>query len=131
LYATMTNGSRDAYIVKFVEPRGEKSDLALQAYKTILELQSDKYVQMLDEEAALQLDHNDKSLFVFSDFTSGAFDHCRQLGCRIVSPLVVLFCLQKQMCVPKADQPVYNMAMAGVMICCTNLDKEARVSNSQ
>uniref|UniRef100_A0A8C1NQ52 DNA topoisomerase II binding protein 1 n=1 Tax=Cyprinus carpio TaxID=7962 RepID=A0A8C1NQ52_CYPCA len=48
------------------------------------------------------------------------------LGCRIVSPLVVLFCLQKQRCVPKAEQPVYNMAMADVTISCTNLDKEAR-----
>uniref|UniRef100_A0A8C1I1I0 DNA topoisomerase II binding protein 1 n=1 Tax=Cyprinus carpio carpio TaxID=630221 RepID=A0A8C1I1I0_CYPCA len=50
----------------------------------------------------------------------------KTLGCRIVSPLVVLFCLQKQRCVPKAEQPVYNMAMADVTISCTNLDKEAR-----
>uniref|UniRef100_A0A8C2J3E9 DNA topoisomerase II binding protein 1 n=1 Tax=Cyprinus carpio TaxID=7962 RepID=A0A8C2J3E9_CYPCA len=119
----MSEGSKEAYIVKFVERNGQKSDLALQA---IVELQSEKYVQTLDEEAVLELDHNDKSLFVFSDFTSSAFDRCRRLGCRIVSPLVVLFCLQKQRCVPKAEQPVYNMAMADVTISCTNLDKEAR-----
>ncbi|XP_051542504.1 DNA topoisomerase 2-binding protein 1-A-like [Myxocyprinus asiaticus] len=117
---------KDAYIVKFVEHNGEKSDLALQAYKAIVELQSEKYVQTVDEETALKLDHNDKSLFVFSDFTSNAFEHCRRLGCRIVSPLVVLFCLQKQRCVPKAGQPVYNMAMADVTVSCTNLCKEAR-----
>uniref|UniRef100_A0A8C1NUG8 DNA topoisomerase II binding protein 1 n=1 Tax=Cyprinus carpio TaxID=7962 RepID=A0A8C1NUG8_CYPCA len=122
----MSEGSKEAYIVKFVERNGQKSDLALQAYKAIVELQSEKYVQTLDEEAVLELDHNDKSLFVFSDFTSSAFDRCRRLGCRIVSPLVVLFCLQKQRCVPKAEQPVYNMAMADVTISCTNLDKEAR-----
>ncbi|XP_051970919.1 DNA topoisomerase 2-binding protein 1 [Xyrauchen texanus] len=117
---------KDAYIVKFVEHNGEKSDLALQAYKAIVELQSEKYVQTVDEETALELENNDKSLFVFSDFTSNAFEHCRRLGCRIVSPLVVLFCLQKQRCVPKAEQPVYNMAMADVTVSCTNLDKEAR-----
>lgn len=122
----MSKASKDAYIVKFVESNGQKSDVALQAYKAIVELQSEKYVQMVDEEAALELDHNDKSLFVFSDFTSSAFDHCRRLGCRIVSPLVVLFCLQKQRCVPKAEQPVYNMSMADVTVSCTNLDKEAR-----
>ncbi len=44
-----------------------------------MELQSEKYVQTLDEEASLELDHNDKSLFVFSDFTSDAFDHCRRV----------------------------------------------------
>uniref|UniRef100_A0A672T6C0 BRCT domain-containing protein n=1 Tax=Sinocyclocheilus grahami TaxID=75366 RepID=A0A672T6C0_SINGR len=119
----MSKDNKEAYIVKFVERNGQKSDLALQA---IVELQSEKYVQTLDEEATLKLDHNDKSLFVFSDFTSNAFDHCRRLGCRIVSPLVVLFCLQKQRCVPKAEQPVYNMAMADVTASCTNLDKEAR-----
>ncbi|XP_067234177.1 DNA topoisomerase 2-binding protein 1 isoform X2 [Chanodichthys erythropterus] len=122
----MSKGNRDVYIVKFVERNGQKTDLALQAYKAIVELQSEKYVQTVDEEAALEQDHNDKSLFVFSDFTSNAFDHCRRLGCRIVSPLVVLFCLQKQRCVPKAEQPVYNMAMADVTVSCTNLDKEAR-----
>ncbi|XP_052398540.1 DNA topoisomerase 2-binding protein 1-A isoform X1 [Carassius gibelio] len=122
----MSKGNKDAYIVKFVERSGHMSDIALQAHKVIVELQSEKYVQMLDEEAALELDHNDKSLFVFSDFISNAFEHCRRLGCRIVSPLVVLFCLQKQRCVPKAEQPVYNMAMNDVTVSCTNLDKEAR-----
>nr|XP_055037892.1 DNA topoisomerase 2-binding protein 1 [Misgurnus anguillicaudatus]XP_055037894.1 DNA topoisomerase 2-binding protein 1 [Misgurnus anguillicaudatus] len=122
----MSKENKDAYIVKFVEHNGEKADLALQAYKAIVELQSEKYVQMIDEQTALELDHNDKSLFVFSDFTSNAFEHCRGLRCRIVSPLVVLFCLQKQRCVPKAEQPVYSMAMADVTISCTNLDKEAR-----
>ncbi|XP_056595017.1 DNA topoisomerase 2-binding protein 1 isoform X2 [Triplophysa dalaica] len=122
----MSKEKKDAYIVKFVEQNGQKSDLALQAYEAIVELQSEKYVQTLDEKTTLELDHNDKSLFVFSDFTSNTFEHCRKLGCRIVSPLVVLFCLQKQRCVPKAEQPVYSMAMADVTISCTNLDKEAR-----
>lgn len=51
-----------------------------------------------------------------------------KLGCRIVSPLVVLYCLQHQRCVPKAEKPVYNMAMADVVISCTSLDKGTRVS---
>lgn len=45
----------------------------------------------------------------------------------MVSPLVVLFCLQQQHCVPKAEKPVYNMAMADVTISCTSLDKATRV----
>lgn len=52
-----------------------------------------------------------------------------QLGCRIVSPLVVLDCLQQQRCVPKAEKPVYNMAMADVTISCTSLDKATRVGS--
>ncbi len=55
-----------------------------------MELQSEKYVQTLDEEAALQLDHNDKSLFVFSDFTSNAFEHCRRVRLCDVSLFAVI-----------------------------------------
>lgn len=51
-----------------------------------------------------------------------------KLGCRVVSPLVVLYCLQQQHCVPKAEKPIYNMAMADITISCTSLDKAARVS---
>ncbi|KAL2085608.1 hypothetical protein ACEWY4_018928 [Coilia grayii] len=122
----MSPSKKDGYIVKFVERKGQKSKLSAQAYEAIVELQSEKYVHVIDEETALQLDHNDKSLFVFSDFTSAAFNHCRELGCRIVSPLVVLHCLQQQRCVPKAEKPVYSMAMADVTISCTSLDKETR-----
>ncbi|XP_072546997.1 DNA topoisomerase 2-binding protein 1 isoform X2 [Salminus brasiliensis] len=122
----MSKGSQDAYMVRFVEHNGQIRELGLKAYEAIVELQSEKYVQIIDEETALKLEHNDKSLYVFSDFTSSAFEHCRKLCCRVVSPLVVLFCLQQQRCVPKAEQPVYNMAMADVTVSCTSLDKEAR-----
>uniref|UniRef100_A0A8D0CVV7 DNA topoisomerase II binding protein 1 n=1 Tax=Sander lucioperca TaxID=283035 RepID=A0A8D0CVV7_SANLU len=94
--------------------------------QAILELQSDKYLKTVDEDAVLQMDQKDKSLFVFSSFTTPAFLHCKKLGCRVVSPLVVLYCLQQQHCVPKAEKPVYNMAMADITISCTSLDKATR-----
>ncbi|XP_041718089.1 DNA topoisomerase 2-binding protein 1-A [Coregonus clupeaformis] len=124
----MSKGAREGFVVKFVEVNGRKTDLAVKAYEAIMELQSEKYLKTIDEEEALQLDHNDKSLFVFSSFATPAFHHCKKLGCRVVSPLVVLFCLQQQRCVPKAEEPVYNMAMADVTISCTSLDKVARAN---
>uniref|UniRef100_A0A674AS92 DNA topoisomerase II binding protein 1 n=1 Tax=Salmo trutta TaxID=8032 RepID=A0A674AS92_SALTR len=117
----MSKGDRDGFVVKFVDVNGRKTDLA-----AIMALQSENYLKNIDEETALQMDHNDKSLFVLSTFSTPAFHHCTKLGCRVVSPLVVLFCLQQQRCVPRAEQPVYNMAMADVTISCTSLDKEAR-----
>uniref|UniRef100_A0A4W5MFE9 DNA topoisomerase II binding protein 1 n=1 Tax=Hucho hucho TaxID=62062 RepID=A0A4W5MFE9_9TELE len=108
-----------AFLMKLVERM-------LSVQRAIMELQSENHLKTIDEEAALQLDHNDKSLFVFSSFSTPAFHHCKKLGCRVVSPLVVHFCLQHQRCVPKAEQPVYNMAMADITISCTSLDKEAR-----
>ncbi|XP_039983291.1 DNA topoisomerase 2-binding protein 1 isoform X2 [Xiphias gladius] len=122
----MSKGDKEGFIVKFVESKGQKTEYAVKAYEAILELQSEKYLKTIDEDAVLQMDQKDKSLFVFSSFTSPAFLHCKKLGCRVVSPLVVLYCLQQQRCVPKAEMPVYNMAMADITVSCTSLDKATR-----
>nr|XP_046226965.1 DNA topoisomerase 2-binding protein 1 [Scatophagus argus] len=122
----MSKGDIEGFIVKFVESKGQKTEHAVKAYEAILELQSEKYLKTISEDAVLQMEQKDKSLFVFSCFTSPAFLHCKKLGCRIVSPLVVLYCLQQQHCVPKAEKPVYNMAMADITISCTSLDKATR-----
>ncbi|XP_037612697.1 DNA topoisomerase 2-binding protein 1 isoform X1 [Sebastes umbrosus] len=122
----MSKGDTEGFIVKFVESNGLKTEYAVKAYEAILELQSDKYLKTIDEDAVLQMDQKDKSLFVFSSFTTPAFLHCKKLGCRVVSPLVVLYCLQQQHCVPKAEMPVYNMTMADITISCTSLDKATR-----
>lgn len=45
--------------------------------QAILELQSEKYVKTVDEDAILQMDQKDKSLYVFNSFTSPAFLHCK------------------------------------------------------
>ncbi|XP_029001547.1 DNA topoisomerase 2-binding protein 1 isoform X2 [Betta splendens] len=117
---------KEGYIVKFVKSKGHQAEYVLKAYEAILELQSEKYVNDINEDAVLQMHQKDKSLFVFSSFTSTAFLHCKKLGCRVVSPLVVLYCLQQQRCVPRAEKPVYNMAMADITISCTSLDKATR-----
>jgi len=44
-----------------------------------LELQSEKYLKTVKEEDVLQMDQKDKSLFVFSDFTTPAFLHCKKV----------------------------------------------------
>uniref|UniRef100_A0AAQ5XMZ1 BRCT domain-containing protein n=1 Tax=Amphiprion ocellaris TaxID=80972 RepID=A0AAQ5XMZ1_AMPOC len=122
----MSKGDKEGFIVKFVESKGLKTEYAVKAYEAILELQSEKYLKRIEEDEVLRMDQKDKSLFVFSSFTTPAFLHCKKLGCRMVSPLVVLYCLQHQHCVPKAEKPVYNMAMADITISCTSLDKATR-----
>ncbi|XP_015251316.1 PREDICTED: DNA topoisomerase 2-binding protein 1 [Cyprinodon variegatus] len=122
----MSTAVKQDFVVKFVEGKGSKPQHAVKAYKAILELQSEKFLKTIQEEEVLQMDRKDSSLFVFSSFTTPAFLHCKKLGCRIVSPLVVLHCLQQQRCVPKAEKPVYNMAMADITISCTSLDKATR-----
>ncbi|XP_037829239.1 DNA topoisomerase 2-binding protein 1 isoform X2 [Kryptolebias marmoratus] len=122
----MCKEDKEAFLVKFVESGGSRTHYAVKAYEAILELQSEKYIKNIKDEDVLRMEQKDKSLFVFSSFTSSAFLHCKKLGCRVVSPLVVLYCLQHQRCVPKAEKPVYNMAMADITISCTSLDKPTR-----
>uniref|UniRef100_A0A665TAW0 BRCT domain-containing protein n=2 Tax=Echeneis naucrates TaxID=173247 RepID=A0A665TAW0_ECHNA len=122
----MSKGDREGFVVKFVDSKGQQTEYAAKAYEAIKELQSEKHFRTIDEDEVLQMDQKDRSLFVFSSFTSSAFLHCKKLGCRVVSPLVVLYCLQHQRCVPKAEKPVYSMAMADITISCTSLDKTAR-----
>ncbi|XP_077481033.1 DNA topoisomerase 2-binding protein 1 isoform X2 [Stigmatopora argus] len=122
----MSKLKKEGFVVKIVESQGESSEYAAKAYEAIMELQSEKYIKKIDEDAVLKMKQKDKSLFIFNDFDCPAFHHCKKLGCRIVSPLVVVFCLQHERCVPKAEKPVYNMAMADVTVSCTNLDKAAR-----
>lgn len=47
--------------------------------KAILELQSEKYLKIIEEDEVLQMEQKDKSLFVFSSFTSPAFMHCQKV----------------------------------------------------
>ncbi|XP_008292837.1 DNA topoisomerase 2-binding protein 1 [Stegastes partitus] len=122
----MSKGDKEGFVVKFVQSKGPKTEYAIKAYEAILELQSEKHLKTIEEDEVLRMHQKDKSLFVFSSFTTPAFLHCKELGCRMVSPLVVLYCLQQQRCVPKAEKPVYNMAMVDITISCTSLDKATR-----
>lgn len=47
--------------------------------QAILDLQSEKYLKTVDEDEVLRMDQKDKSLFVFSSFSSPAFLHCKKV----------------------------------------------------
>lgn len=111
--------------MKFVKSSGS-SEYFLKALESIKEFQSEEHLQILEEEAALNIKENDKSLYICDPFTGVVFNHLKKLGCRIVGPQVVLYCMQSQRCVPRAEYPVYNMTMADVTISCTTLDKDVR-----
>ncbi|XP_060541893.1 LOW QUALITY PROTEIN: DNA topoisomerase 2-binding protein 1-like [Pantherophis guttatus] len=117
--------SKEPYFVKFVKTL-ESSECFLQALESIKEFQSEECLQILDKEAALRIQENDKSLYICDQFSGIVFYHLQKLGCRIVGPQVVIYCMQNQRCVPKADHPVFNMTMADVTISCTSLPKETR-----
>ncbi|XP_006009932.1 DNA topoisomerase 2-binding protein 1 isoform X3 [Latimeria chalumnae] len=116
-----------SFLVKFVESAESlRSGFFCRAYEAIKEFQSNDCLQTISQDDALNIKEKDQSLYICDSFDSVSFSHLKKLGCRIVGPQVVLFCLKHQQCVPKAEYPVYNMAMADVTISCTSLEKETR-----
>ncbi|KAG8442840.1 hypothetical protein GDO86_011596 [Hymenochirus boettgeri] len=121
----MAKGDNEPFLVKFVKCP-ENSEYFCEAHEAIKQFQSDEFLQMIEEKEALYLKEKDKSLYICDPFNGAAFNHLKKIGCRIVGPQVVIYCMQQQRCVPRAEHPVYNMAMADVTISCTSLDKETR-----
>nr|XP_009483682.1 PREDICTED: DNA topoisomerase 2-binding protein 1 [Pelecanus crispus] len=118
-------GSKEPFLVKFIKS-SENSEYFFKALESIKEFQSEEHLQILEEETALNIKENDKSLYICDPFRGVVFNHLKKLGCRIVGPQVVLYCMQSQRCVPRAEYPVYNMTMADVTVSCTSLEKDVR-----
>ncbi|XP_032642890.1 DNA topoisomerase 2-binding protein 1 isoform X1 [Chelonoidis abingdonii] len=116
---------KEPFFVKFIKSSGN-SEYFFKALESIKEFQSEEYLQILEEVPALNIKENDKSLYICDPFGGIVFSHLKKLGCRIVGPQVVIFCMQHQRCVPRAEYPVHNMAMADITISCTSLEKETR-----
>ncbi|GAB1294594.1 DNA topoisomerase 2-binding protein 1 [Apodemus speciosus] len=121
----MSRNEQEPFFVKFLKS-SYNSECFFKALESIKELQSEDYLQIITEEEALKIKENDKSLYICDHFSGAVFDHLKQLGCRIVGPQVVTFCMRHQQCVPRAEHPVYNMIMSDITISCTSLDKDKR-----
>ncbi|NXE05262.1 TOPB1 protein, partial [Lophotis ruficrista] len=118
-------GSKEPFFVKFIQSSGN-SEYFFKALESIKEFQPEEHLQVLEEETALNIKENDKSLYICDPFRGVVFNHLKKLGCRIVGPQVVVYCMQSQRCVPRAEYPVYNMTMADVTVSCTSLEKGVR-----
>uniref|UniRef100_A0A8D2II29 DNA topoisomerase 2-binding protein 1 n=1 Tax=Urocitellus parryii TaxID=9999 RepID=A0A8D2II29_UROPR len=121
----MSRNDKEPFFVKFLKS-SENSECFFKALESIKEFQSEEYLQIITEEEALKIKENDRSLYICDPFSGAVFDHLKKLGCRIVGPQVVIFCMHHQRCVPRAEHPVYNMVMSDVTVSCTSLDKEKR-----
>uniref|UniRef100_A0A2K6G5P2 DNA topoisomerase 2-binding protein 1 n=1 Tax=Propithecus coquereli TaxID=379532 RepID=A0A2K6G5P2_PROCO len=121
----MSRNDTEPFFVKFLKS-SDNSECFFKALESIKEFQSEEYLQVITEEEALKIKENDRSLYICDPFSGTAFDHLKKLGCRIVGPQVVIFCMQHQRCVPRAEHPVYNMVMSDVTISCTSVEKEKR-----
>lgn len=63
--------------------------------QAILDIQSEKYVKTVDEDAILQMDKKDKSLYVFSSFTTPAYLHCKMVCLNAAIPIIIIRSFRK------------------------------------
>ncbi|XP_036747981.2 DNA topoisomerase 2-binding protein 1 isoform X1 [Manis pentadactyla] len=121
----MSRNDKEPFFVKFLKS-SDNSECFFKALESIKEFQSEDYLQIITEEEALKIEQSDRSLYICDPFSGVVFDHLKTLGCRIVGPQVVMFCMHYNRCVPRAEHPVYNMVMSDVTVSCTSLDKDKR-----
>ncbi|XP_008579355.1 PREDICTED: DNA topoisomerase 2-binding protein 1 [Galeopterus variegatus] len=121
----MSRNDKEPFFVKFLNS-SDNSECFFKALESIKEFQSQEYLQIITEEEALKIKENDRSLYICDPFSGVVFDHLKKLGCRIVGPQVVIFCMHHQQCVPRAEHPVYNLVMSDVTVSCTSLEREKR-----
>lgn len=57
--------------------------------QSIKDFQSEEYLQILESEAALRIKENDKSLYVFDQFSGAVFNHLQKV-CALFFALAVL-----------------------------------------
>ncbi|XP_041040482.1 DNA topoisomerase 2-binding protein 1 isoform X2 [Carcharodon carcharias] len=123
----MPNSAKpEPFLVKFIKTKEKDSEYFTKAYKAIKEFKSEEFLQMVHEDEVFSLKVKDSSLYICDPFEGEAYNHLEKLGCRIVGPQVVVYCLQQQQSVPEAVRPVYSMIMADVVISCTSLEKKTR-----
>ncbi|XP_038058613.1 DNA topoisomerase 2-binding protein 1-like isoform X1 [Patiria miniata] len=78
------------------------------------------------DSVVMNLTKRDSNMYVCDPFEGEAFNHLLELGCRIVGPQCVLWCLENDKAVPKVDHPIYSMSMHNVTISCSNVERSHR-----
>ncbi|XP_078670927.1 DNA topoisomerase 2-binding protein 1-like isoform X2 [Branchiostoma floridae x Branchiostoma belcheri] len=114
------------FVVQFVLLEGEDQNQmqrAEEAVRTIANLPT----QVINGPAALEIAKAQKNVVVVCDpFEGEVYQHLKALKCRIVGPQCVLSCMKLGKAIPKADYPIYNIAMRNVVISCSSMDKKER-----
>lgn len=115
------------YEVCFVknETRSDESaDVLKQAFQAMDSNQMEPI--WITEEDCLKVSKKESKLYVMDPFEGKAFEHLKSVNCRIVGPLCILYCLEKEDVLPKRPHPVYSVAMRKITVSCSNVDNSCR-----
>ncbi|GFS20647.1 DNA topoisomerase 2-binding protein 1 [Elysia marginata] len=120
----------EEFKVFFVKPLLNEENggaLLVKAYEELNKADFNFQSDWVTAEDCLSADGRGKQIYIFDVFNGAAFDHIRELGYRIYGPLCILGNLLHGLELPKHKRrPVYCLAMKGVKVCCTSIDRPVR-----
>ncbi|CAL1538270.1 unnamed protein product [Lymnaea stagnalis] len=118
----------DEFRLYFVQPDGqESSNVLVKAFETLNKKDFNFKPEWITHEQCLAKDGTGKEIFIFDPFEGKGFNHIKDLGYRIYGPRCILDNLLLGLHFPENKKnPIYNLAMKGLVVCCTSLDKNTR-----
>ncbi|XP_035827275.1 DNA topoisomerase 2-binding protein 1-A isoform X2 [Aplysia californica] len=119
----------EEFEVIFVKPSDdeENSSTLSEAFEGLKESTHNFKPYWTTQEECLKVDGKGKQIYICDPFSGPAFECLKRHGYRIYGPRCILSCLAHGVELPRSKMgPVYNLAMKGVKICCTSIDKAAR-----
>ncbi|KAI8789482.1 DNA topoisomerase 2-binding protein 1-B [Biomphalaria glabrata] len=119
----------DNFQIYFVKPdkNEENSSSLVEAFETLYKSEFNFKPEWITQDDCLKVSNKGKHIYIFDPFEGKGFDHIYSLGYRIYGPRCLLANLLHGMELPRnRKQPIYNLAMKGVKLCCTSVDKKTR-----
>eukprot|EP00794_Sanderia_malayensis_P005714 gene5714-6414_t len=117
-------------IVHFIISGDNKNDLAVSLLKkaaekvSIAENMTAKWVEFDD----IGNGFGENGVVVCETFKGKIFEKLKKMNCRIYGPMCIIACLEskRQEGLPVYTDPILNIAMVDLVICCTNLPEDER-----
>eukprot|EP00058_Branchiostoma_floridae_P012092 XP_002597580.1 hypothetical protein BRAFLDRAFT_82314 [Branchiostoma floridae] len=117
----------EEFVVQFVLDEDEDDQSQMQRAEEAVRTTANLPTQVINGPAALEITKAQKNALVVCDpFEGEVYEHLKALKCRIVGPQCVLSCLKLGKAIPKADHPIYTVAMKDVVISCSSVEKQER-----
>ncbi|KAG8198438.1 hypothetical protein JTE90_022176 [Oedothorax gibbosus] len=115
------------YEVCFVKNEASNSESSENLQRAFEAMDSNQMEPIwITEEDCLQVSKKESKLYIMDPFEGQAFQHLKSVNCRIVGPLCILYCLEKEEILPKRPHPVYSVSMRRITVSCSNIDNGCR-----
>ena len=117
-FSSGQNAEKDLEMIDKASQFAESNEIAIEIIR-----EADEIKTLLSKKS-----DDNQSIYICFPFEGKIFENLKKKGYRIIGPQCVISCLLLELSVPKQTYPVCNIAMVGVVACCSSMKKEERSS---